>query len=309
MGMKLTCGFEMLLSDTQNQDKKPPRQIKMLLEDINCGEKQLPTDSELADWPKQEDDDTWLDINFKDFEKELGRKRSGGMHQLQGGFGDQTAQKNLQKMVSRFEDFLNDETAGSEGAEYPDDMDNDNDDELPSSISSEGEDKKISFDEAQFASMMREMMGIPPEAEAGQDDDHAPKLRGDAKDPDVHQATSVQAESDEVNEIHRLTGAMEAELRAAGALQLDPHPHKGRERESSKLNSAESNALSGEASEEDEESQEDEEVNIDYNLAKNLLESFKSQAGMAGPSGNLMGLLGMQLPRDEEDDDNDGGVR
>jgi hypothetical protein len=44
----------------------------------------------------------------------------------------------------------------------------------------------------------------------------------------------------------------------------------------------------------------DEEVDIDYNLAKNLLESFKSQGGMAGPTGNLLGLMGVQLPRDEE---------
>jgi hypothetical protein len=92
----------------------------------------------------------------------------------------------------------------------------------------------------------------------------------------------------------------------------------------------------------------DEEIGIDFNLAKNLLESFKSQgkiisiphphlsfvqelgarklpgsfhssqkpsspdprwsleidfksqAGMAGPGGNLLGLMGMQLPRDED---------
>lgn len=312
MGMKLTCGFEMLLSDFQNQDKKSVREIKMLLEDIDGGEQQLPTDSELAYWPKQEDDDTWLDINFKDFERELDGKCSGGMPQLQGGFGDKSAQENLQTMVSRFEDFLNDEAAGSEGAEYPDDMDNDDDDddELPGSLSSEGEDKELSFDEAQFASMMREMMGMPPETEVGRDSDHAPKVRIDAKDLDVHQITSVQAERDEAKEIHRLTEAMEAELKAAGALQqLDPYPPKGRDRESSKPNSVESNALSGEASYKDEESQEDEKLHIDHNLAKNLLESFKSQAGMAGPSGNLIGLMGMQLPRDEEEEDDDEEAR
>jgi hypothetical protein len=52
----------------------------------------------------------------------------------------------------------------------------------------------------------------------------------------------------------------------------------------------------------DEEESSDEEVDIDYNLAKNLLESFKSQAGMAGPAGNLLGMMGMQLPRDEDED-------
>lgn len=40
---------------------------------------------------------------------------------------------------------------------------------------------------------------------------------------------------------------------------------------------------------------------MDYNLIKNFLESFKSQNGLAGPVGNLVGRLqpGWTLPRDE----------
>ena len=48
----------------------------------------------------------------------------------------------------------------------------------------------------------------------------------------------------------------------------------------------------------------DEVVDIDMNLAKNLLESFKSQGGLPGPGGNLLSRLGIVLPRDEEDADN-----
>lgn len=44
---------------------------------------------------------------------------------------------------------------------------------------------------------------------------------------------------------------------------------------------------------------EDEETPIDYTLMKNFLESFKSQQGLPGPVGNLIGRLGWQLPRDE----------
>lgn len=47
----------------------------------------------------------------------------------------------------------------------------------------------------------------------------------------------------------------------------------------------------------------DEEVDIDFNLAKNLLESFKSQAGTAGPGGNLLGMMGIRLPRDDKDEE------
>jgi hypothetical protein len=45
----------------------------------------------------------------------------------------------------------------------------------------------------------------------------------------------------------------------------------------------------------------DTEGNIDYNLIKNFLESFKSQAGLSGPVSNLTGRLqpGWGLPRDD----------
>ncbi|EIW64525.1 SGT1-domain-containing protein [Trametes versicolor FP-101664 SS1] len=47
--------------------------------------------------------------------------------------------------------------------------------------------------------------------------------------------------------------------------------------------------------------EEDGEEELDYQLIKNFLESFKSQAGMSGPVGNLVGRLqqGWTLPRDD----------
>lgn len=41
-------------------------------------------------------------------------------------------------------------------------------------------------------------------------------------------------------------------------------------------------------------------VDIKLNLVKNLLESFKSQEGLPGPAGNILGRFGVVLPRDEE---------
>lgn len=37
---------------------------------------------------------------------------------------------------------------------------------------------------------------------------------------------------------------------------------------------------------------EEEDMSLDYNFAKNLLESFQSQGGNSGPGSNLMGMLG-----------------
>lgn len=54
-----------------------------------------------------------------------------------------------------------------------------------------------------------------------------------------------------------------------------------------------------------EETEGEEVVDVDLNLAKNLLESFNSQAGLAGPGGNLLSRLGFVLPRDESDSGDD----
>ncbi|KAF9905072.1 hypothetical protein EC991_002025 [Linnemannia zychae] len=67
----------------------------------------------------------------------------------------------------------------------------------------------------------------------------------------------------------------------------------------------------GEASDELDELDEEEEevdqemIDLDLNLAKNLLESFKSQGGLPGPGGNLLSRLGIVLPRDDDDENDD----
>lgn len=39
-------------------------------------------------------------------------------------------------------------------------------------------------------------------------------------------------------------------------------------------------------------------VDVDVNLVKSLLDSFSSQQGLPGPGSNLLGLMGLELPRD-----------
>ncbi|KAF6235546.1 hypothetical protein HO173_006229 [Letharia columbiana] len=297
MGMKVTCGFEMLMCDTQNQDKKVVREIAMLLEDIRTGQDELPTDAEINKWETREDDEAWLDINFEDFEKELGGIRKPGARKSNEGFGDKGAQENLQKIVARFEDFLNDDAAGADGAEILDDMDND-DEEEDSAISDdsddEGEDKDVSFDEDAFASMMREMMGMPP-ITVGSVATPRVGLEEDEKIKDIS-----SGEEDEKG-VHQAMQDIENELREAGALNLNLK--QGTEKPESQRNAI----VRGPSSEQSkpladaEDASEDGDAEIDFNLAKNLLESFKSQGGVSGPGGNMMSLMGMRLPRDESD--------
>ena len=289
MGMRVTCGFEMLLSDPSNQDKKQVREIKLLLDDIHSGDIPLPLDSEIAEWGTEEDDDSWLNIDFRDFENELSGK---GKHNMNGGtgFGDKSAQENLRKMAARFEEFLNEDSAGLDEEDL-DDMDED-DDEDDSEWDEEAEDKDASFDEDEFTKMMREMMGMPPETmrelmgPVGGLEWKAEKVKREIK--------PEQDDKDDDEEIQHLSEAMEAELKSAGALKLDPLPE---------LNTEDSKGKAKLKAGAAEDSSDEELLDEDFNLVKNMLESFKSQAGAAGPGGNLMGMMGMKLPRDEDDGD------
>ncbi|KAI0138879.1 SGT1-domain-containing protein [Xylariaceae sp. FL1272] len=284
LGMKITSGFEMLALSADKTGGRVTREFAILLEDVeDDGHDALPTDREITEWPDvaKEDDDGWLSINFEDFEAELEGKEAE--KRVEGeGFGDKTTQADLRKIVSRFEEFLNDETAGLEGAE-PDDMDQDNDTSGEEEGSSEDEDKAVSFDEDQFNRMMREMMGLPAESTTMSAND---KVRGKTASADAK--LTQEDDDNEEEEIRQLAAQMEAELKGLGALKLDAKPETSKARD---------------AGMEEVEERVDDEVDIDYNLAKNLLESFKGQAGMAGPAGNMLGMMGIQLPRDEDEDD------
>jgi len=278
MGMKVVCGFEMLVADPQNKDKRCVREIELLLEDIECGEERLPTDSEIAEWPTQEDDEGWLDVNFEDFEKELaGRGKGGG--KPAGDFGDKPAQENLRRIVEQFEQFLDDDEAGVDGAEFADEMDHDDDDDDDDNEThpdTPGEDRDTSFDEEGFASMMRQMMGLPRDA----------NLMHPGSVSRVEELDSG-SDSDEGDEIKNVMDRMEVELKAAGALNLDP---------SSAVQASLTPRGAGPPQASDMRSDDPR-----FLLVKNFLESFKGQAGMTGPVGNLISSLGLTMPRDEEE--------
>lgn len=329
MGMKLTCGFEMMLSDPQNADKRAVREIQILLSDIETGDDELPTDKELASWPRTQDDEKWLDIDYNDFENELAGDKKKGSPSGGKGFGDASAQENLRKMVSRFADFAkDDEAAGIDGID-DDDLDDDDDDS--SSASSSGEDKDGSFDEAEFERAMKEMMGMPTsEIEKSGLLDEARKLA-------LEDAEEVNGEDDmdEDEETRKVMELMEKELKGHGALNLEQkmqQKQKQKARAKETVNKEKTTKSSGkknvrfgperppgmakQATAEDEEeadeeigpgdnelSSDDEEDNdVDLLLAENMLEAFKGQAGMSGPAGNMMRAMGVNMPRDEDQD-------
>ncbi|OAP65453.1 hypothetical protein AYL99_01425 [Fonsecaea erecta] len=323
-GMKLTCGFEMLVSDSQYQDRPAVREIKMLLDDLDSGDEVLPSDTEIATWSQREDDEKWLDISFDDLENELsGRKGQTGGKGKKTGFGDKAAQENLQRIVKQFEEFLNDDKAGLDGAGlFGGDSDDDSDDDVLDDggefEDDEGEDKEASFGEDEFSKMMQEMMGMPPEVmkeimsgELGpgtQDPAYRATLRrpatgtGPVRDLDVPDDDEPESGEDLLTFMKQ----MEAELRGHGALDLGSSSSGNKQRA---IKGSTANAGKQHAGEDEvyELSSDDDDIDneIDINLARNLLESLKAQAGKAGPGGNLMGMMGLRMPKDEPDEDDE----
>ncbi|KAI9643433.1 hypothetical protein NHQ30_008052 [Ciborinia camelliae] len=321
MGMKVTSGFEMLVTDPKNGDHRSVREINILLEDLEEDDSNLPNDNEILTWKNnmREDEEKWLDINFEDFERELDGKnkkdKPAGIPGAFGpeplsGFGDAKTEADLKKMVERFEAFLNDDDAGPDGAEMDDmdfDDDDDDDDEDEEGDEDSEEDKDVSFDEVEFAKMMKEMMGMPTD-----DTEQSASRAKQGKSRRIEGVDSDDEDEgdDEAEEIQKIMKRMEAELNEAGALNLDPTPSKiaalsGRNAGHGK----DKQHAQEKMDEEEDEEESDEELDIDFNLAKNLLESFKSQGGMAGPGSNLLGMMGMKLPRDEDDEGRSRGKR
>lgn len=275
IGMKIACGFEMLICDeAAPQISSPSRKVvEKVKEILRVGIP--PTEETIAEWDKRVDSEDWLDIDYQEFDRNLQGRSGGptgsqrsGRAKKESGWGDKQAEDTLKKMVERFEQFLNDENAGAEGAEFLDDMDIDDGEESsgeedPEAEDSGGEDKEISFDETEFSRMMREMMGMPAE-------------------------NSDENVENEEEEIRKVMAKVQEELEEAGAIE--------REGGNLKIHTI---------LEEDEtadNSSGDDEVNIDYALAKNMLESFKGQGGLSGPGGNLMSRMGIVLPRDDSED-------
>ncbi|KAK3677194.1 hypothetical protein LTR78_002732 [Recurvomyces mirabilis] len=315
LGMKITCGFEMLLNDRQRQNDRMVREVKVFMDDLEDDGEALPSHDEIGGWPQQQDDEKWLDIDYNDFEDELAGKNASKRTGKGQGFGDKGAQENLRKMVSRFEDFLNDDDAGAEGVD--DNGADDDDTDSDSSASDSGEDKDGSFDEAEFERAMKEMMGMPA------DEIEKNGLLEEARRLALEDEKAGE-EPDEDEEMKKVMEMMEKELKGHGALKLNPDKSKSSAKSVKKNGDASKKVAFGperppgmdvvagkEASIQDDDedvgpgdgelSSDDEDFNdVDLGLAKNMLEAFKGQAGMAGPAGNLMKVLGVNMPRDEE---------
>lgn len=238
VGMRLTCGFEMLLSDSQYQDRPAVQEMKLLLEDLDSGDAKLPSSEELEKRGMRQDDEKWLDIDFEDFQNDLDPSKNKGTpsRDRKPAFGDPTAQENLQRIVKQFESFMNEhgdrdaEDMFGEGDSDTDELgsDDDLDDD-------EEEDRNASFDEDEFTKIMTEMMGMPAEVMDEIRRGNIDALSNGTSPPGLPEESSSHRDvlkrtvadpveelsSDEDEDIAELSKRIGEELRATGVLELD----------------------------------------------------------------------------------------
>ncbi|KAG6093067.1 hypothetical protein E4U14_000411 [Claviceps sp. LM454 group G7] len=294
-GMKITIGYEMLAKVAKASKHRVVRELDILLQDLlQDGDETLPTDKDIEAWrdSQRNDDDSWLDINFSDFEQKLEARPANRPEKAPAASSSADSQVDIQKIVSRFEEFLHDEKAGVDGVSFDDIVDDDDNADIDdeTSVKSDGdtssEHELVEFDENNFARLITNLMSPTHSVAANAMGNELGRLIDDA-------LPVVRGNKSEMNEMQHLTAQFEAELKHHGALKLH-HSDSPCARETNPTHSHRKLSQPGGSSSAASDSGA-------IHLAQNILESFKSQAGMAGPASNLLGMMGITLPRDEED--------
>ncbi|KAK6544161.1 hypothetical protein TWF694_000868 [Orbilia ellipsospora] len=301
LGMKLTCGLELLVSG--NKQKTEGRLAAEAKDIINClrsvdgegsGKVKLPSDEEIKGWNHRVDSEDWMNVDYQEFEANLAGTTNTGNTQgnntatmgfEKSAFNDKEQQDKLKKMVENFEKFMNDDSAGFDGVKgfssHHDGFNSDDDDDIhddEGDISTDEEDIDASFDEKEFSRMMREMMGLPAES-------HLPDEEDEISDDDEEEMS-----------IRQTMAKMEEELVAAGALDPDRPganvDQQGSIRGRKKYRNPASTTMQ----------QSNPDAELNYEIAKNMLESLKTQGGDSGPAANMLRSMGMVMPRDDGDE-------
>ncbi|KAF3906629.1 hypothetical protein ABW20_dc0109232 [Dactylellina cionopaga] len=294
LGMKLTCGLELLVSgNKQKTEGRLASETKAILDSL--GTPSLPLDEDIKSWNHQVDSEDWLNVDYEEFESNLtGTTSSSNNNRTRGpssenpAFSDKEQQDKLKKMVENFEKFMNDDSAGFEGVGFssshhdPHGFNSDDDDDISDDegdISTDEEDIDASFDEREFSKMMREMMGLPAESNP-----HTPP----------NEEEEISDDDEDEMSIRQTMAKMEQELVAAGALDPD---RPGASIDESRGRKLTKHNLPRKPTDHDADAE------FQYELAKNMLESLKSQGGDAGPAANMLRSMGIVMPRDDGDDE------
>lgn len=240
----------------------------------------------LSKHQEPEDSDDWMNVDPRQLEEMLiqrmGLARDKMIADMQEELFDASdnddddaePKVDLETMMNKFEKFLEQSKSGIEGVDFPgkeesseEEEDSEEEDEY------EDEDRAVSFDTDRFMAILNEALGVPSARTQEVPAKSETAVSKQVKD------TQPQAEENE-EDLARVMEEMDREV----------HGHD-------KLNASFEKTT---VDEEDENAP----VDIQLNLVKNVLESYKSQQGLPGPVGNILGQFGMILPADKDEEEN-----
>ncbi|CAG8527388.1 2869_t:CDS:10 [Acaulospora morrowiae] len=267
---------------------------------------------ELLTADKTQDDDSWLNVDPKQLEDllEATKGHMGYMNyekSKEGNSDDELNVFDLTNMIDKLESFMDDEVAGIEGAEFNDEHDSDEDFE---DFGINGNNDQIQFEPTEFLRIMRQTLGITDE-EYRELANAKIKLQQDeleqyAKDQSQYTTTGA-SQSAKITEL--TDDDMETYFEALDSELSSSKVYESFVRSPGQILGDSETDLGDDLNvKNDENNDSDEELNkpvdINLNLAKNILESFKSQEGLPGPVGNMLGRMGVGvIPVDSDDDD------
>lgn len=284
LGCKVSCALELLTRQAQFAET-----IAQVLRS------DLITDATLASLPTTIDSDDYLDVNFEEIEQNLAGSTKAS------GPGAESNPETVQKMISQIQKFMTAES-GFEGAEFSDEDDeSDSQEELDQEEDMEDgdddDDNDLMNDDG-FMDFLRSSMNARPDM----------RSQKAAEAPD-------ESDGSTDGEIEDYMAEMDAELAyTAVGRERSSALDKGKQRETRDTTPRDHTSNDNNAIDDDNKSNdgdEDEDLMINYELAKNLMESIKLQSAGegSGPAANLLGRMGVFLPRDDDQEEDGDASR
>ncbi|XP_035694606.1 protein ecdysoneless homolog [Branchiostoma floridae] len=231
------------------------------------------------------DDDSWLAMTPGDLDAML-EEQYGGFYRKSGDLGE--ASSTLGNMVDSMKAFV-DNVSSHDGAEFPR-MD---------------EDQPVDFDVDSFSQAMERILGLTNGRIDEDDEDEDDGLMESESDSSEESEDEGEYEigADGSTEDTAMTDYMDqmdqelARTNVGKSFEKEPSQVKTAAPKDLPMGAANSNKQEGDIEDEDDVTP----VNVDLNLVKNLLESYSSQQGLAGPATNILGTMGVKPPEDADE--------
>ncbi|KAJ7362048.1 hypothetical protein OS493_013136 [Desmophyllum pertusum] len=227
-----------------------------------------------------EDDDSWLNLTDQDLDDIL--SKYSDPNSSENG-AESTAQSNetsvnLDSVTRSLKSFV-DKVSSYEGAEFPGDR----------------EDEEIQFDADSFMDTVGGLLGHGVTRDDGSESDSDDEDMGTSSEEENETEQEVQAatlSNEDDKEMKSYMDQMDDEL--ARTSIGESFEKKGNLPQGTRQ--TQNNLANGSQ----EESEDDAPVDVDFNLVKNILESFSTQQGLAGPASNILNSMGVWLPPNKD---------